>query len=131
MQDQHRAVSPCEFKYQNFWYFVPRMLALFRSLTMSLTLFLASSGSLAVLAGAEPRAAWRCGSFSGQTKPGSQSLTRMISKTSLNRGARVVKGASAPRAGHGLWGFLWVLVWAAGQALRAGIPGFAHSPAGK
>ena len=40
---------PCEFKYQKFWYSVPRMLPLFRSLT----LFLASSGSLAALAGPE------------------------------------------------------------------------------
>ena len=49
VQGQHKVVSPCEFKYQKFWYSVPRMLPLFRSLT----LFLASSGSLAALAGPE------------------------------------------------------------------------------
>ena len=47
VQGQHRAVSPCEFKYQKFWYSVPRMWSLFRSLT----LFLARSGSLAVTGG--------------------------------------------------------------------------------
>ena len=49
MQEQNRVVSPCEFNYKKFWYSVPRMLPLFRSAT----LFLASSGSLAVLAGPE------------------------------------------------------------------------------
>ena len=47
MQGQHRAVSPCEFKYQNFWYFVPPMLSLFTGLTPLPGI----CGSLAVLAG--------------------------------------------------------------------------------
>ena len=49
VQGQHKVVSPCEFRCQKFWYSVHRMLSLFRSLI----LFLASSGSLAVLAGSE------------------------------------------------------------------------------
>ena len=69
VQEQHRVVSPCEFKYRKFWYSVPRMLPLFRSLT----LFLASSGSRWPRRGQRPTRL--CGSFSGQTKPGSQSLT--------------------------------------------------------
>ena len=36
VQGQHRAVSPCEFKYKKLWYSVPRILPLFRSLTLFL-----------------------------------------------------------------------------------------------
>ena len=39
MQGQHRAVSPCEFKYQDFWYFVPPMLSLFTGLTLFLLIW--------------------------------------------------------------------------------------------
>ena len=83
VQGQHRVVSLCVFKYRKFWYSVPRMLPLFRSLT----LFLASSGSRWPRRGQRPTRL--CGSFSGQTKPGSQSLTHRKSvrtiKVTLDR----------------------------------------------